>query len=235
MCLSQKDTDVYSADGLWQTTAGILSLTSGDLNGPPSLSSVTLNRCACGTYGDDLGPDEREGSLGDDTPPSDEPTGCSRDPIVLNERTGVFPITETDSETIIRISCALSREEVFLPVVIWATSEVKNYSENNEADYCQDLDGASEAVGLRVQVSALVKFLRAARSRTQRRIRLLHMRLSAFGEHLKEIESNIKGHTGTEHVDHDNHHHANRNPNCGADYAIPIADEDRGSAAGQPK
>ena len=87
-------------------------------------------------------------------------------------------------------------------------------------------------MGLRVHVSALVKFLRAARSRTQRQIRLLHMRLSASGEHLKEIESKIKGHTSTEHVDHDNDHHADRNPNCGADHAIPIADENRGSAAG---
>ena len=136
MCLPQKDTDVYSANGLWQTTAGILSLTSGDLNGPPSLSSVALNHCACGTHGDDLGSDEREGSLRDNAPPSNEPTGCSRDPIVLNERTGVFPITETDSETIISISRALSREEVLLPVVIWTTSEVKNDSENNEANYC---------------------------------------------------------------------------------------------------
>ena len=57
---------------------------------------------ARGTYGDDLRSNKRESSLGDDAPPSDKPTGGSRNTIVLNEWTRVFPVTESDSETNVR-------------------------------------------------------------------------------------------------------------------------------------
>ena len=102
--LLQKDTDVNSANGFWQTTTGILSLSSSDLNDRPQFESVTQHRGARDTYGDNLRSNEGEGSLGDDAPPSDKPSGGSGNVVVLNEWTGVFPVTETDSETNVRIS-----------------------------------------------------------------------------------------------------------------------------------
>jgi hypothetical protein len=75
---------------------------------PSNLSSVTRNHDACGAYSDNLCPNEREGSLGDDAPPPDEPTGGSRNVMVLNERAGVLPITESNSITNVRISNTLS-------------------------------------------------------------------------------------------------------------------------------
>ena len=56
-----------------------------------------------GTYGDNLRSNKRKSSLGYDAPISDKPTGGSRNTIVLNEGTGVFPVTESDSETNVRI------------------------------------------------------------------------------------------------------------------------------------
>jgi hypothetical protein len=64
--------------------------------------------------------------------------------------------------------------------------------------------------------------------RTRRRTRLPRKHLSTSGEHLREIQSNTNDHTGTEHVDRDDHHHAYRDPNRGANHVVPIADEDRG-------
>ena len=55
------------------------------------------------TYGDDLRSNERERSLGDDAPPPDEPTGDSGDAMVLDERAGIFPVTESDPEINVRI------------------------------------------------------------------------------------------------------------------------------------
>ena len=68
-----------------------------------SLCSVTQNHDAQDTYSDDLRPNEGEGSLGDDAPPSDKPAGSSGNVMVLDEWTRVFPVTETDSETNVRI------------------------------------------------------------------------------------------------------------------------------------
>ena len=70
---------------------------------PSSLSSITRNYNTRCTYGDDLRSNEREGSLGDYAPPSNEPTGGSRNIVILDERAGIFPVTETDSGKNVRI------------------------------------------------------------------------------------------------------------------------------------
>lgn len=57
----------------------------------------------CGTYGDDLRSNEREGSLSRDAPPSDKSACGSRNVMVLDERTGVFPVAEADPGTDVRI------------------------------------------------------------------------------------------------------------------------------------
>ena len=83
---------------------------------PFSSTSVTGNYNACGTHSDNLRSNEGERGLRDDTPPSDEPTGDSRDSVVLNERPGIFPVTESDSKIGVSIfdilfgvkSCCLS-------------------------------------------------------------------------------------------------------------------------------
>ena len=72
------------------------------------LSSVARNHDACTTYSDDLRPNKREGGLGNNTPPPDEPTGGSRNVMILDERAGVLPITESDSKMDVRISNVLS-------------------------------------------------------------------------------------------------------------------------------
>lgn len=64
--------------------------------------------------------------------------------MVLNERAGVFPVTETDSEIKRQDSQRCTQSEDFLPVVIWTPSEVKHDSEDDEADDGQDLDGAGD-------------------------------------------------------------------------------------------
>jgi len=57
------------------------------------------------------------------------------------------------------------------------------------------------------------------------------MHLPAFSEHSREIPSNVNDHTGTEHVDRDDHHHTHRDPNRGTNHAIPIPDENRSGTA----
>ena len=105
----QKDTDIDSTNGFWQTTTRVLSLPSSDLDERISQSPLAENHDAWGTYSDNLRPNEREGRLGDDTPPSNKPTSGSRNLVVLHERAGVFPVTESDSEKHVRIFCILSR------------------------------------------------------------------------------------------------------------------------------
>ena len=60
--LLQKDTNVDSANSLWQAAARILGLSGSYLNDPLQLSYMTRNRDTCGTHGDDLRSDEGEGS-----------------------------------------------------------------------------------------------------------------------------------------------------------------------------
>ena len=55
--------------------------------------------------------------------------------------------------------------------------------------------------------------------------------IPVFGEHPRKIPSNVKGHTGTEHVDCDNHHQAYGDPNRGANHFVPITDQDCGGTA----
>jgi hypothetical protein len=67
------------------------------------------------THGDDLGAGHREGCLGHNGPKPKETPFRASYAIVLDERTGVFPITETDA------------------VVIGASPEVEDKSQNNQA------------------------------------------------------------------------------------------------------
>jgi hypothetical protein len=92
----QKDTDVNSTDSLWDTTTRILGLSGGDLN---NFNIVTRKDNGCGAYSDNLSSDEGERSLGDDTPPPGESARGSRNIIVLDKRTRVFPVSETDPGT----------------------------------------------------------------------------------------------------------------------------------------
>ena len=63
--------------------------------------------------------------------------------MVLNEWAGVFPVTESNSETKNRQEFQHSiRNGVSLPVVIWATTEVEDDSEDDEAHDGDDFDGA---------------------------------------------------------------------------------------------
>ena len=74
--------------------------------------------------------------------------------MVLGERAGVFPITETDSGAKRRGFRTLARRKVFSPVVIRASSEVENDSEDNKADDGQDLDGTIDTMQLLVRISS---------------------------------------------------------------------------------
>ena len=67
------------------------------------------------THSDDLGSDERERCLTHNSPKPKETPFCAGNAIVLDERTGVFPITETET------------------IVIGASPEVKDKSQNNQA------------------------------------------------------------------------------------------------------
>jgi len=107
--------------------------------------------------------------LGDDAPPSNEPTGGSRNAVILDERAGVFPVTETDSEKKNQNESgfpAFSQSEVLSPVVIGATSEVKNDSEDDEADDGQDLDRAGDAMWLSTRIGGFVLNQMATHAKT---------------------------------------------------------------------
>lgn len=88
-----------------------------------------------GTYRNNLGTDEREGSLCHDRPPAEETTGVSLDAVVLNERAGVLPVTETNA------------------VVVRSSTEVKNDTEDNETDDGDDLDRGEDELRLAVDTS----------------------------------------------------------------------------------
>jgi len=63
--------------------------------------------------------------------------------MVLNEWAGVFPVTESNSETKKCQNFQHSiRNGVTLPVVTWATPEVKDDAEDDEAHDGNDFDGA---------------------------------------------------------------------------------------------
>jgi len=70
---------------------------------------MTRNRDTCGTYGDNLRSDEGEGSYRGDAPPPNKPAGDSGNIMVLNERAGIYPVTETDPEINVRIPGTTSR------------------------------------------------------------------------------------------------------------------------------
>lgn len=100
----QENTDVNSANSLWYTTTRIFGLSSGDLNDPPiNLNFEARKDDGCGTYSNNLCSNERESSLRNDAPPSNKSASGSRNVVVLDERTGVFPVTEADSGTSVRI------------------------------------------------------------------------------------------------------------------------------------
>ena len=69
---------------------------------------MTQNHDGCDTYSDNLRSNEGEGSLGDDAPPPEKPAGGSGNAMVLNERAGIYPVAETDSEINVRISSTVS-------------------------------------------------------------------------------------------------------------------------------
>lgn len=50
-----------------------------------------------GAYSNNFGPDERESSLGHYSPPTKETSLCSVVTIVLHERAGILPVTESNT------------------------------------------------------------------------------------------------------------------------------------------
>jgi hypothetical protein len=67
------------------------------------------------THGDDLGTNEREGCLGQNSPKTEETPFRAGNIVILNKRTRVFPIAESET------------------FVIGASSEVEDNSQDNQA------------------------------------------------------------------------------------------------------
>lgn len=88
------------------------------------------------TYGNNLGSNEGERSLGHDSPPSQELALDPSNAIVLHERPRVLPVPEAD------------------PVVVRPPTEVEYDSENDEADDGDDLDGREDELALAVHARA---------------------------------------------------------------------------------
>ena len=70
---------------------------------PSDFNFATRNHDECSAHSDDLGSNEGEGSLRTDTPPSNKSAGGTRNIIILDEWTGIFPVAETNSETNVRV------------------------------------------------------------------------------------------------------------------------------------
>lgn len=66
-------------------------------------------------YGNDFGTDESKGSLGHNSPPTKESTFSTGNALVLDKRTGIFPVPEANA------------------IAIGTTSKVKHDAKNNEA------------------------------------------------------------------------------------------------------
>lgn len=75
--IEQQDTNIDTLDCLGNVTAWILRFTTSD--------------------GYNFRTNERESSLGHDSPPGKEAAFATRDPIVLYKRTRMFPVTEADT------------------------------------------------------------------------------------------------------------------------------------------
>ena len=89
--------------------------------------------------------------MGDDAPPPNESASGSRDIMILDKRARVFPIAEAESkETNTNIEKLISARTKYLPVVVWSTTKVKDYSEDNEANNGQDFDRAGHVIKLRI-------------------------------------------------------------------------------------
>lgn len=78
------------------------------------------------SYSDDLGSDEGECRLSQDSKEAKELALRTGDVVILNEGAGILPVAETET------------------VVIGTSAEVKNDTENNEASDGYDFDGASD-------------------------------------------------------------------------------------------
>ena len=74
------------------------------------------------TYGNDLSANEGERRLREHREPTEETTLRAGNIVVLDERTGVFPVTETDT------------------VVVWSATEIKDDTEDDQTSNRNDLD-----------------------------------------------------------------------------------------------
>ena len=112
---------------------------------PYDFNFTIQNRGECSAHSDNLRSNKGEGSLRGDTPPPNKSAHGTRDIVVLDERTGVFPVAEANSETNVRIEKGGKSSQRELHIVVWSASKVKNDSKNNEANDGQDLDGTDDA------------------------------------------------------------------------------------------
>jgi hypothetical protein len=113
---------------------------------PSDFNSATRKYDGWSTYSDNLRSNEGEGGLRGDTPPANESARGTRNVMVLDKRTGIFPVAEADPKIYARVEeTKPGLREVALPIVVWSTSEVNNDSEDDKANDGQDLDGTGDA------------------------------------------------------------------------------------------
>ena len=88
-------------------------------------------------YGDDLRANERESGVIKDSPPAEESAFCAGDSLVLNKRTRVLPVAETDT------------------IVVGTTSEVKDDTQDDETGDCDYLDRTGKCIGKWEQIRSV--------------------------------------------------------------------------------
>jgi hypothetical protein len=69
-----------------------------------------------------------------------ESASCTRDVVVLVERTGLLPITEAQS-VVVGTASKVLRETVRYQTYVWTSRPHQDNAQNDEANNSQDLDG----------------------------------------------------------------------------------------------
>ena len=86
------------------------------------------------TYGDNLSANEGERGLCQDGEPAEELALCARDLVVLHERTRILPVAEA------------------YPVVVWATAEIEDDAEDDQAGDSDDFNRSARKMSDRSRV-----------------------------------------------------------------------------------
>jgi hypothetical protein len=92
--------------------------------------------CTCivwiDTHSYDFSSNVREGSLGENSPESQETTFGACNACELNKWSRIFPVAEAE------------------PIMVGSTTKVKNNAQNNEASNSDNLDGGKNKFGLSI-------------------------------------------------------------------------------------